>query len=98
LLNLDRQLPGSVDINIAPASGVETFQLQGGTGAAGVRDREIFTVPVYTQRVDASYGPVTDIVSNANASYNALVLEARRRSARGLEFRASWTWSKAIDF
>jgi len=98
LMNLDRQLPGSVDINIAPASGVETFQLQGGTGAAGVRDGEIFTVPVYTQRVDASYGPVTDIVSNANASYNALVLEARRRSARGLEFRASWTWSKAIDF
>ncbi|HEV2710397.1 MAG TPA: carboxypeptidase-like regulatory domain-containing protein [Edaphobacter sp.] len=97
LMNLDRQLPGSVDINIAPASGVETFQLQGGTGA-GVRDGEIFTVPVYTQRVDASYGPVTDIVSNANASYNALVLEARRRSVRGLEFRASWTWSKAIDF
>jgi carboxypeptidase family protein len=98
LMNLDRQLPGSVDINIAPASGVETFQLQGGTGAQGVRNGEIFTVPVYTQRVDASYGPVTDIVSNANASYNALVLEARRRSLRGLEFRASWTWSKAIDF
>jgi hypothetical protein len=98
LMNLDRQLPGSVDINIAPASGVETFQLQGGTGAQGVRDGEIFTVPVYTQRVDASYGPVTDIVSSANASYNALVLEARRRSVGGLEFRASWTWSKAIDF
>ncbi len=98
LMNLDRQLPGSVDMNIAPASGMETFQLQGGTGAPGVRDGEIFSVPVYTQRVDASYGPVTDIVSNANASYNALVLEVRRRTARGLEFRASWTWSKAIDF
>jgi hypothetical protein len=98
LMNLDRQLPGSVDINIAPASGVETFQLQGGTGAAGVRGGEMFAVPVYTQRADASYGPVTDIVSNSNASYNALVLEARRRSVGGLEFRASWTWSKAIDF
>jgi hypothetical protein len=98
LMNLDRQLPGSVDINIAPASEEETFQLQGGTGATGVRDGEMFAVPVYTQRIDASYGPVTDIVSNANASYNALVMEARRRSARGLEFRASWTWSKAIDF
>jgi hypothetical protein len=98
LLNLDRQLPDSVDINIAPATTSATFQLQGGTSAQGVRDGETFRLPMYTQRIDASYGPVTDIVSDANASYNALVLEARRRSARGLEFRASWTWSKAIDF
>ncbi|MDW5265567.1 MULTISPECIES: TonB-dependent receptor [Acidobacteriaceae] len=98
LLNLDRQLPDSVDINIAPATSVETFQLQGGTGAPGVRDGEMFAVPVYSERVDASYGPVTDLVSDANASYNALVIEARRRSVGGLEFRASWTWSKAIDF
>lgn len=98
LLNLDRQLPNSVDLNIAPASGTETFQLQGGTGARGARDGDTFSLPVYTQRIDARYGPVTDIVSNANASYNALVLAARRRSIGGLEFRASWTWSKAIDF
>jgi hypothetical protein len=91
-------LPDSVDINIAPAADVETFQLQGGTGAPGVRDGEMFAVPVYTERVNASYGPVTDIVSDANASYNAMVIEARRRSAGGFEFRASWTWSKAIDF
>jgi hypothetical protein len=98
LMNLDRQLPDSVDINISPAVDVESFELQGGTGAAGVRDGEMFSVPVYSQRVDASYGPVTDLVSDANASYNALVIEARRRSVGGLEFRASWTWSKAIDF
>jgi len=98
LLNLDRQLPNSVDMNIAPASAVETFQIEGGASVPGVRDKETFTLPVYTQRVDASYGPVTDVVSNANASYNALVLEARRRSADGLGFRVSWTWSKAIDF
>jgi hypothetical protein len=98
LMNLDRQLPDSVDINIAPATSVETFQLQGGTGAPGVSDGEMFAVPVYSERVDASYGPVTDVVSDANASYNALVIEARRRSVGGLEFRASWTWSKAIDF
>ena len=26
------------------------------------------------------------------------MLEARRRSRGGLEFRASWTWAKAIDY
>jgi len=98
MLNLDRQLPNSTDINIAPSTGNQVFQLQGGTGAVGVQDGETFVLPVYTQRVNTSYGPVTDVTSNANASYNAVVVEGRRRNRRGLEFRASWTWSKAIDF
>jgi hypothetical protein len=98
LMNLDRQLVNSVDINIAPATATKTFQLQGGTAAPGVRDGETFLVPFYTQRVNTSFGPVTDIVSNADATYNALVLEARRRLRGGFEFRTSWTWSKAIDY
>ncbi|MGD0442919.1 MAG: TonB-dependent receptor [Edaphobacter sp.] len=98
LMNLDRQLSNSVDINIAPATATKTFQLQGGTGAIGVQDGETFVVPFYSQRVNTSFGPVTDIVSNADATYNALVLEARRRLHRALEFRTSWTWSKAIDY
>jgi hypothetical protein len=98
LVNIDRQLPNSVDINIAPATATKTFQLQGGTGAIGVRDGEIFEVPFYSQRVNTSFGPVTDIVSNADATYNAMVLEARRRLRGGFEFRASWTWAKAIDY
>jgi hypothetical protein len=105
VVNLDRQLPDSVDINIAPSTTMKEFQLQGGTGAVGVRDGETFSVPVYTSRVSASFGPVTDIVSNANASYNGLTLQARRGlgsarsgAARNLDFRVAWTWSKAIDF
>lgn len=98
LLNLDRQLPNSVDINIAPAETTHIFQIRGGTGHAGLRDGQTFVVPFYTQRIDPSFGPVTDIVSNANASYNALVLEARQRSLHGIEFRVSFTWSKALDF
>jgi TonB dependent receptor len=98
LMNLDRQLPSSVDINIAPSVGTGVFQLVGGTGAVGVRDGETFVVPVYTQRVSSSFGPVTDIVSDVGASYHALVLEARQRRRRSLEFRVNWTWSKAIDY
>ncbi len=97
LLNIDRQLPNSVDINIAPATATKMFQLQGGTGAVGVQNGETFVVPFYSQRLNTNFGPVTDIVSNADASYNAMALEARRRLRGGLEFRASWTWSKAID-
>lgn len=46
LFNLDRQLPGSTDLNIAPSTATATFQLQGGTGAAGVRDGERFVLPL----------------------------------------------------
>jgi hypothetical protein len=108
VVNLDRQLQNSVDINIAASSDVKEFELQGGTGAVGARDGETFAVPAYAERVSTSFGPVTDVASHANASYNGLTLDARRglgsgRSgyggvARGLEFRAAWTWSKAIDF
>jgi carboxypeptidase family protein/TonB-dependent receptor-like protein len=98
LVNIDRQLPNSVDINIAPATATKLFQLQGGTGAIGVKDGETFVVPFYSQRVNTNFGPVTDIVSNADATYNAMVLEARRRLRGGFEFRASWTWAKAIDY
>ena len=108
VMNLDRQLPNSVDINIAPSPGEAEFQLQGGTGAIGVHDGEVFYLPVYSTRVTTDYGPVTDIVSNANATYHGLTVEARRGlgstrsgyggAGRGLEFRVSWTWSKAIDF
>ncbi|MGP8261023.1 MAG: carboxypeptidase regulatory-like domain-containing protein [Acidobacteriaceae bacterium] len=108
VLNLDRQLPNSVDINIAPSTDVQEFQLQGGTGAVGVRDGEMFAVPVYSARITPSFGPVTDLVSNANASYHGLTLEAQRGlgagrdgysgGVRALDFRIAWTWSKAIDF
>ena len=106
-LNLDRQLPNSVDINIAPSTCMKQFQLQGGTSAMGPRDGETFAVPEYTARVSPSFGPVTDVVSNANASFHGLTLEARRGLGgrpgsggigHGLEFRVAWTWSKAIDF
>lgn len=96
-MNIDRQLPNSVDINIAPSTAQEIFQIHGGTGALGVKDAETFAVPVYTSRISTSFGPVTDIVSNVNGTYSGLVLEARRSSRSGLDLRVNWTWSKAID-
>ena len=97
-MNLDRQLPSSTDLNIAPSTQRATFQLQGGTGAPGVRDGEVFVLPVYTARVSPSFGPVTDILSNVNATYHGLTLEATSRPLTTLSFHAAYTWSKAIDF
>ncbi len=98
LLNLTRQLPNSTDINIAPVTATKSFQLVGGNATPGVRNGDTFSLPLYTQRIDTAYGPVTDILSNGNASYNALVIEASKRSGRSLQLRGSWTWSKTIDY
>jgi len=98
VLNLDRQLSSSTDLNIVPSTTAGTFQLQGGTGAPGVRDGEIFQLPVYTSRVSPSFGPVTDVVSDVNASYNGLTVVVESRPRSSLTVRAEYAWSKAIDF
>ncbi len=98
VINEDRQLPSSTDINIVPSAATKEFQLQGGNGRPGVRDGETFVVPVYTARVSPAFGPVTDIVSHVNASYNALVARVSSRAGRSLLVSAHYSWSKAIDF
>jgi hypothetical protein len=98
LMNLDRQLANSVDLNIAPSTGRKVFQVSGGTAVLGLRSGDTFSLPLYSQRVSAKFGPVTDIESNGNATYNAMVLEAQRRSRRGFTFRVAWTWAKALDY
>ena len=98
VFNLDRQLPGSTDLNIVPSTTTEMFQLQGGTGSPGVQNDYTFVVPVYTSRVSPSFGPVTDIVSNVNATYHGLTLAVESRPQPALRVRGEYTWSKAIDF
>ncbi len=96
--SMTRQLANTTDLNVAPATGRRTFVLQGGTNVAGVRDGTTFSLPLYTARVDSAFGPVTEILSNANSTYYAGVLEVRERMRRGVSLRGSFTFSRAIDF
>ena len=98
ILNLDRQLPSSTDLNIAPSTQTAHFQLQGGTNAPGVMDGETFALPLYTARVSSSFGPVTGVESNVNASYSGLSAGAFARVSHSFQVQGRYTWSKAIDF
>ena len=51
------QLPGSVDLNVAAATAMASYVLQGGDGHPGLRTGETFVVPLYTERRVAQYGP-----------------------------------------
>jgi hypothetical protein len=94
---LAQQLPQSVDVNIAPSPAAIRFMIQGGGGHAGIADGQTFRLPLYTGRLLTQYGPVTEIESNANATYHAGTMEARWRCA-GVEVRAGYTFSRAIDY
>jgi hypothetical protein len=98
LFNLDRQLATSSDLNIAGSTRNEVFRLEGGTGAAGVRDGEAFSLPVYSSRITPAFGPVTRIASSANGSYHALTVSGSSRAWESVQVRGSFTWSKTIDY
>lgn len=91
------QLPGTVDLNLAPATGTRSYVLQGGDGWRGLISGETFAVPLYTARLLPQYGPVSALVSHANASYHSLEAGLRGRVG-GMSLRASYTFSRAIDY
>lgn len=43
-------------------------------------------------------GNITQVESAGNSSYNALWVKGSQRLARGLQFQASYTWSKSLDY
>lgn len=49
-------------------------------------------------RPGAVLNNITEIEGTGNSSYNAMWLTATKRLSRGLQFNASYTWSKSIDY
>ena len=49
-------------------------------------------------RAGATLNNIVQIESGGNSSYNALWLTANKRLSRGLQFNASYTFSKSIDY
>ena len=46
----------------------------------------------------ANVGNISDNVSNGNSTYNALWISSNMRAWHGLQFNASYTYSKSIDY
>jgi len=89
----------SVDPNTLPAEicGNSTGCQAGGEGAArSVVAQGAQYIPVGT-RPNPYLSAGFFWYSEGNSSYNALQLEVMRRLARGLQFRANYTWSKGLD-
>jgi hypothetical protein len=112
LASLGRELPDFVDTNICtssaqvtvlstgapgpncPAPGSITYNVVGGGPLTGTT----YTTSLFTSRLDARFGSMSDIFSGINSSYHALVVQANHRMSHHVQFNASYTWSHAIDF
>jgi hypothetical protein len=44
------------------------------------------------------YADITNLEMDATSNYNAFQFSANRRFTRGVQFGASWTWSKTMDY
>ena len=99
LLSLGRSLPDFIDTNLDLASVVEADDPAnpGYTFNGGPFDGSTLSIPYFGRRLNANYSRMTEIRSNVSSNYNALVLQVNRRMIRGLQYRFSYTWARAID-
>ncbi len=48
--------------------------------------------------LNTPYSAVTEVVSNINSNYHALIVEVQNRGNRYAQFDVNYTWSHALDF
>jgi outer membrane receptor protein involved in Fe transport len=103
-----RFLPNFLDMNLNPTTTAKTLTVAGdpkGKGPLGATGATI-SIPVYTAYGNTNvfgttannFQAITELVSNVNSNYNALVAEILNRSLKNIQFDANYTWSHALDY
>jgi len=91
-----RHLPSFLDVNLAPPTSNITYTIVDANHEGPLSGT--YTLPVYTSRLNANYGAVTDIFSGVNSNYNAMIFQVNRRMARYVQFASNVTWARAFDY
>ncbi len=105
---LGRELPNYLDVNMDPTTIQQTtITVIDSTGKSPIPNGKVFSnIPTYTKygnaalfgAAGASYQGITEVISNVNSSYNALVAEVQDRSIHNLQFDVNYTWAHALDY
>ena len=96
---IEREIPGAMQVRVGYI-GMRTFHLL----TQGVYNRPVNVpgVPATTQNIndrrpDQRYFDINIIESNSNAYFDAVQVSVNKRLTRGLAFRTTYSFGKAID-
>jgi hypothetical protein len=103
---LGRKLPNFLDLNLNPVQTPLTVTISDPSGLGPLTNGATYVVPQYTGygntnlfgSAAANFQSITEMISNINSSYNAVVAEVQNRSLKSVQFDANYTWSHALDF
>lgn len=103
LLSVGRNLPTFIDVNLPPP--VESITLRNGTTftntysvVGGPLNGQTFTLPIFLgARPNSNFGVITQVQSDIDSQYDAIVLQFNRRLTSGLQFQTNYTLARAID-
>jgi hypothetical protein len=104
---LGRELPNFLDLNLNPSTVQNvTITVSDSSGKGPLANGATYTVPTYTGYGNTAllgssaskFQAITQVTSNINSSYHAMVAEIQNRSLKNLQFDANYTWSHALDF
>ena len=107
LAALGRELPNYIDVNLDPTTAqTSTISVIDTTGKGPLPNGAQYTAKTYIKygnaalfgATGATYQGITEVLSNINSSYNAMVAEIQNRTLHHLQFDANYTWSHALDF
>ena len=105
--SLGRQLPNYLDVNMDPTTTVTIpITVSDVANKGPLPNGAVYQVKTYTKYGNASlfgtagtsYQGITEVISNVNSSYNALVAEVQNRSLHSLQFDFNYTWAHALDY
>jgi len=95
---LGRELTNFVDTNLAAPTSSSTVTFTDTTGKSPIPNGTTITVPQYTAYLNKNFTSITEVKSNINSSYNALVFELQNKSAKTIQFDLNYTWSHSLDY
>ncbi len=107
LAALGRELPNYLDVNLDPTTAQSsTITVIDSTGKGPLPNGSQYNAKTYIKygntalfgAAGATYQGITEVLSNINSSYNAMVAEVQNHTFHSIQFDANYTWSHALDF
>ena len=110
--SMGRRLPNFLNTNIEPCSQAsnacisDTVTVSDASGKGPIPAGALTINNIYTAygntglfgSAATNFASITEMVSNVNSSYNAMVAEIQNRSLKSIQFDANYTWAHSLDF